>query len=136
MECLAALAWPPRLPASATLIDFLGFFLLIVRTILSVKYIVNNEWESDRVRTIAAHTSLLEGGLGDRVDPEAKTHILAVRNLSGFTWAIGQAVAQARNRPGAMADAIADAANLVVTAIARERACRARGSSEVGDSRL
>ena len=32
------------------------------------------------------------------------------RELCGFIWAIGQAVAQARDRPGAMADAIANAA--------------------------
>jgi signal transduction histidine kinase/ActR/RegA family two-component response regulator len=34
------------------------------------------------LRTIAFHTSLLEEGLGDRIDEEARTHILAVRNLS------------------------------------------------------
>jgi hypothetical protein len=32
------------------------------------------------------------------------------RELCGFIWAIGQAVAQARDRPGALADAIANAA--------------------------
>lgn len=34
------------------------------------------------LRTIAFHTSLLEEGLGEELDEESKTHILAVRNLS------------------------------------------------------